>query len=268
MSEFLYNYLSDITKMNLQYGDRVQYIMFGPTKSQIIHAVGQDQYRNLLIEASSRHPIPEITVGGCLKKLNHLSTALSIMGDRKLKTGAKIAVTNRKASDGKTDIVGTMMFSTGRTKAEYIAADPFRNKLGAKTNRVAVTSWPIEFEIDQESAGAFDEAYKIHLSTGTGSKDDLLLLKYEEDEIKLTFGEVDGIKSDPKTETVLSRKITLVGEPEAVRLILPAQTLRATMKAMGPDGGIAKLSSKALSVKSESLYAIYTITLTGNKAEA
>ncbi len=266
MSEILYNFLSDLTKMNLQYGDRVQTIMLGPDKQQIIQARGQDQYKNLLIEASSRHPIPELTLPGCLGRLNHLQSALSIMGDRKLKVGAKIIIEGRKASDGKTDIIGSMTFVTGRTKAQYIASDPFRNKLGTKSNRVAITDWPVEFEIDGESVAAFDEAYKIHLSTGSGSKDDLVLLKHEDDEIKLVFGEVEGIKSDPKTETILSRKIK--GTSEGIKLVLPAPTLRATMKAMGPDGGIAKLAPLAVSVKSETLYAIYTITLTGKNQDS
>lgn len=262
MSEVLFQYLTDITRMNLQFGDRIDCIMFKPNDNGEIVSVGQDLYKNLLVEAVSRHPIKEIPVGGCLKKLNHLNTVLGVMGDRKIKAGAKIEVEVKKASDQKTDVIGSMTFSTGRTKAQYNTADPFRNKLGNKTNKIKIDDWPVNFEVDSDSVDAFDEAYRIHLSSGTGSKDDLIYLKQDAGEIKLVFGEVEGGKSDPKTETIISHKVT--GD-RPISLILPAPLLRATMKAMGPDGGIAKLSDKALSIRSESLYALYTITLVGTR---
>jgi len=264
MTEALYGYLCDISRLALQFGGRVETILFKPVEGKVA-TVGQDPYGNLLIDSTSKANIPEITVGGCLHKLNHLSTALTVMGDRKLKAGARIEIETRMASDQKTLIVGSFTFVTGRTRAQYVTKDPFRAKAGTKVNRVKINKWPTEFHIDAESVEAFDEAHKVHLSSESASKDDLILLCLENDEIKVRFGEIAAVKSDPKTETVISRKI--MGDKSPYRLILSAATFRSTMKVMGPDGGIAKLSDHALSIKSESLHAVYTITLTGKIEE-
>lgn len=263
--EHAFGFFNDLTKITTLYGDRINRVMFKPLEDQTLQGVGSDRFGNILIDVRSLKPVDEVEKPGCLGSLNHLTNVMSLISDKKgaLKDGAKIAFTYDLASNQKTTIVTSITCATGRTKAVYMASDPFLSKSGAKTSSLMEQEWVMELDIDEESVLGFDEAHKIHLSSSTGDKNDLVVLRIIDDQVVVCFGEIEAGKNDPKTQTVLSRKIK--GEIEGLNMILSAALLRATMRAMGPDGGIAQMSPYALSIRSATKYVSYTITLTGQK---
>ena len=249
--------LTDIIGITDPFRSYCQYIKMKRKDDGDLMAVIDGRDNAIQITAKAKKEIPEFQTQACLGSLPYLKQVLdsSFMRGTDAKN-TKIDLTVGKSSNGASNMLKSIDFTTKRLTVKYNATDPFIGDINKKTRPVIATDWPVTFSITDEMLSNFEDVVRIHTSAPkiNPKHADVFTLVYQEDSVSAQFGD-----TTHQVSAVLADGVT--SSATKISTLLPISIVRAMFKIKANQ--VAFLAEKAVKIEFDTSEAVYSIIAPG-----